>query len=190
MKRFAVLLAVLLLFVTVTAVSAQEKQAPGADPCKSAAIDSETKVKIQKLKLQYELDMVDLQAEKDKIHQEIMAELLGETPSTKTIEKLGKSMNGIQHKMFKIKMDYMLKAKKVVPADHWKVFLSKQHHGAGAGGGKACCATTAGHKCSSSCTHGSARCSMAGTKGHVCTTACTHPAAKTGCKTPCVKVKK
>jgi len=199
MKRLASLIVVLLLIATVTVISAQEKEAPGAEPC--ASIDSETKVKVQKLKLQYELDMVDLNAEKGKIHEEMMAELLKEEASTKTIEKLGKSMNGVQYKMHKAKIDYILKVKKVLPADHWKAFLTRQHYGAGAGHGKgcshgstakACCPKTgsAGHKCSSSCTHGAAKCSLSGTRGHTCTVACTHPTAKTGCKTPCVKVRK
>ena len=199
MKRFASLIVVLLLIATVTVISAQEKEVPGAEPC--ASIDSETKVKVQKLKLQYELEMVDLNAEKGKIHEEMMTELLKEESSTKTIEKLGKSMNGVQYKMHKAKIGYILKVKKVLPADHWKAFLTKHHHGAGAGHGmgyshgsaaKGCCpqAGTAGHKYSSSCTHGAARCPLAGTKGHTCTVACTHPAAKTGCKTPCVKVRK
>ena len=171
MKRFASLIAVLLLVAAVTAISAQEKEVPPAEPCSS--IDSETKVKFQKLKLQYELSMVDLKAEKGKLHEEMMAELLKEESSTKTIEKLGKSMNGVQHKMHEAKIDYILKVKKIFPADHWKAFLNKQHT-AGMGHG------TAAKGC----------CPMMGTKGHKCTTACTHSAPRAGCKTPCVKVKK
>ena len=185
MKRSASLIVVLLLIATVTVISAQEKEAPGAEPC--ASIDSETKVKVQKLKLQYELDMVDLNAEKVKIHEEMMAELLKEESSTKTIEKLGKSMNSVQHKMYKAKMDYVLKVKKVLPADHWKMFLNKQ----------SCAKVTGhshgqvGHKCDASCTHGShsaGKCPLAGTRGHICTVAC--KPAGTGCKIPCVKVRK
>ena len=171
MKKFASLIAVLLLVAAVTAISAQEKEIPAAEPCK--AIDSETKVKVQKLKLQYELSMVDLKAEKTKIHEEMMAELLKEESSAKTIEKLGKSMNGVQYKMHKAKIDYILKVKKVLPADHWKAFLYKKH-AAGTGHG------TAAKGC----------CPKAGTAGHKCTTACTHSAPRTGCMTPCVKVKK
>ena len=50
MKRFASLIAVLLLVAAVTAISAQEKEAPAADHCKMTAVDSETKVKLQKIK--------------------------------------------------------------------------------------------------------------------------------------------
>ncbi len=181
--------AVLLLLAVVTVVSAQEKEVPAADPCKMTAVDSDTRVKVQKLKLQYELAMVDLKAEKEAIHEEMMAELLKEESSTKTMEKLGKSMNSVQLKMYKAKIDYVLKVKKVLPADHWKIFLNKQ----------SCAKVTGhshgqvGHKCDASCTHGSysaGKCSMAGTKGHICSVACRPSAAHTGCKTPCVKVKK
>jgi len=184
MKRFASLIVVLLLIATVTVISAQEKEVPGAEPF--TAVDSETKVKFQKLKLQYELDMVDLKAEKETIHKEMMTELLKEESSTKTIEKLGKSMNGVQYKMHKAKIDYILKVKKVLPADHWKAFLTKQHHGAGYGTG--CSHGSAAKGCCPKA--GAAKCSLAGTKGHTCTVACTHPTARTGCKTPCVKVRK
>ena len=188
MKRLAALTAVLLLIAVVTVVSAQEKEAPAADHCKMTAIDSETKVKFQKLKLQYELDMVDLKAEKEKIHKEMMAELLKEDSSTKTIEKLGKSMNGIQYKMHKAKIDYILKVKKVLPADHWKMFLDKHACSARATGHSH---GSAGHKCDSNCTHGTAKCPKVGTRGHTCTAACTHSAARAGCATPCgVKVRK
>ncbi len=151
-----------------------------------------------RLKLHYELAMVDLKAEKEKIHEEMMTELLKEESSTKTIEKLGKSMNSVQYKMHKAKMDYVLKVKKVLPADHWKAFLMKQHggsHGCAPGCKMPCCATktkgkgaccsksyghkSGGHKCGSSSSHGAAKCPMAGTKGHTCTVACTHSAAKT-----------
>ncbi len=198
MKRFAALIAVLLLVTAFTAISAQEKEVPKAEPC--TAIDSETKVKVQKLKLHYELAMVDLKAEKGKIHEEMMAELLKEESSTKTIEKLGKSMNGVQYKMHKAKIDYILKVKKVLPADHWKMFLHKQHaagvgHGKGYPHGtaaKGCCPMTgaAGHKCGPGSAHDSAKCPMAGTKGHICTAACTHSAPGAGCEIPCVKVRK
>lgn len=177
MKRFASLIVVLLLIATVTVISAQEKEVPGAEPC--ASIDSETKVKVQKLKLQYELEMVDLNAEKGKIHEEMMTELLKEESSTKTIEKLGKSMNGVQYKMHKAKIDYILKVKKVLPADHWKAFLTKQH-AAGAGHGKGRSHGSAAKGC----------CPQAGTAGHKCSSSCTHSAAKTGCKTPCVNIRK
>ncbi len=177
MKRFASLIAVLLLVAAVTAISAQEKEAPGAEPC--TAIDSETRVKVQKLKLQYELSMVDLKVEKNKIHEEMMTELLKEESSTKTIEKLGKSMNGVQYKMHKAKIDYMLKVKKVLPADHWKVFLHKRH-AAGAGHGKSSPHGTSAKGC----------CPTAGTRGHTCTSACTHSSLRAGCKTPCVRVRK
>jgi hypothetical protein len=176
MKRFASLIAVLLLVAAVTAISAQEKEVPAAEPCE--AIDSETKVKVQKLRLEYELSMVDLKAEKGKLHEEMMAELLKEESSTKTIEKLGKSMNAVQYKMHKAKIDYILNVKKVLPADHWKAFLNKKHaEGMGHGGYPH---GTAAKKC----------CPMMGAAGHKCTTACTHSAPRTGCKTPCVKVKK
>ena len=189
MKKFAILLAVVLLVVSFASISAQEKEAPKADHSKCTAVDSETKVKFQKLKLQYELEMVDLKAEKEKLHEEMMAELLKEESSTKTLEKLGKSMNGVQYKMHKAKMDYILKVKKILPADHWKGFLNKQ----------SCANVTGrshgqvGHKYDASCTHGShgaGRCSMAGTRGHTCSSACKPSAAHTGCKTPCVTVKK
>ena len=191
MKRFAALLAIVLLVVSFASISAQEKEAPKADDSKCTAVDSETKVKFQKLKLQYELEMVDLKAEKETIHKEMMEELLKEDTSTKTLEKLGKSMNSLQYKMHKAKMDYVLKVKKILPADHWKAFLTKQHggsHGCAPGCKKPCCATkTSG--CKSSCSTSASKCSMAGTKGHTCTTACASASTK-GCKTPCVKVKK
>jgi len=187
MKRFAALTSVLLLLAVVTVVSAQEKEAPAADHCNMTAIDSETRVKVQKLKLQYELAMVDLKADKEKIHEEIMAELLKKESSTKTIEKLGKSINSVQDKMYKAKMDYVLKVKKVLPADHYKMFLTKSH-GCAPGCTKPCCSTSAGHKGSMGCSHSAGKCPLAGTRGHICTVAC--KPAGTGCKIPCVKVRK
>ena len=48
MKRFAALTAVLLLLAVVTVVSAQEKEVPAVDHHKMTAVDSETRVKVQK----------------------------------------------------------------------------------------------------------------------------------------------
>jgi hypothetical protein len=198
MKKLAVLVVVLLLAVTATAVSAQEKEVHKESSCKSSSIDSETKVKLEKLKLQYELAMVDLDAEKEKIHGEIMAELMKEAPSTKTLEKLGKSASDVKYKMFKTKIDYALKVKKVLPADYWKGFLHKYHggsHSCGCGchgckGSSCCSGGKAGHKCGSGCTHGSSCSIPAGAKGHTCTPECTHSSAGAGCETTCVKIKK
>ncbi|MCK4549554.1 MAG: hypothetical protein KAU49_05275 [Candidatus Krumholzibacteria bacterium] len=183
MKKFAALLAVVLLVVSFASISAQETEVYKHHASKCTALDLETKVKFQKLKLQYELAMVDLKAEKEKIHEEMMTELLKEESSTKTIEKLGKSINGVQYKMHKAKIDFVLKVKKVLPADHWKGFLMMQHCG------------SLGCSHSSHSAHGSAKCPMVGTKGHTCTPACGtghHGEGghkTTGCKTPCVKVK-
>jgi hypothetical protein len=198
MKRFAVILAVLLLFVTITVVSAQEKEVPKAEKCGSTAIDSETKVKLEKLKLQYKLDMVDLEAEKGKLHEAVMAEFMKDEPSRKSIEKMAKDVDGIKAKMHRVKMDYMFKVRGLLTADQFKAFL---HHRDGCScsccssgkcscGGAGCKHGSTGHKCKSSCKSSSAKCPMAGTEGHTCTAACTSPGAKTGCKTPCVKVKK
>jgi hypothetical protein len=178
MKKFAALLAVVLLVVSFVSISAQEK----------AAVDSETKVKFQKLKLQYELDMVDLNAEKDGLHKSMMTELLSEETSKKNIDKIAKSINTNQGKMLKAKMSYLLKVKDVLPADHYKKFLMKGH-GCAPGCKKPCCSTKASG-CKSSCSsHGASKCSKAGTDGHTCTSACT--SASAGCETPCkVKVSK
>jgi hypothetical protein len=183
MKKFAALLAVVLLVVSFVSISAQEKA-----PCSSTAVDSETKVKFQKLKLQYELDMVDLNAEKDGLHKSLMTELLSEETSKKNIDKIAKSINTNQGKMLKAKMSYLLKVKDVLPADHYKKFLMKGH-GCAPGCKKPCCSTKASG-CKSSCSsHGASKCSKAGTDGHTWTSACT--SASAGCETPCdVKVSK
>ena len=183
MKKFAALLAVVILVVSFVSISAQEKA-----PCSSTAVDSETKVKFQKLKLQYELDMVDINAEKDALHKSLMTELLSEETSKKNLDKIAKSINTNQGKMVKAKMSYLLKVKDVLPADHYKKFLMKGH-GCAPGCKKPCCADKSSHKCGSSCSHGASKCSKAGTAGHTCTSACT--SASAGCETPCeVKVSK
>ena len=187
MKKFAVLFAVVLLAVSFVSISAQEK-APSSSACKSTAIDSETKVKFQKLKLQYELDMVDLNAEKETLHKEMMTELLSEETSKKSIDKITKSINTNQGKMLKAKTSYLLKVKDILPADHYKKFLMKGH-GCAPGCKKPCCAKkTSG--CKSSCSSkGASKCSKAGTDGHTCTSVC--KTASAGCATPCsVKVSK
>ena len=186
MKKFAALLAVVLLVVSFASISAQETEVKKAH-CMSTAIDSETKVKFQKLKLQYELDMVDLKAEKETLHKSLMTELLKEDTSKKSIDKIAKSINANQGKMLSAKMSYLLKVKDVLPADHYKKFMMKGH-GCAPGCKKSCCATkTSG--CKSSCSSkGASKCSMAGAKGHTCTAACA--SASKGCATPCVKVKK
>jgi len=202
MKKFAVLFAVVLLAVSFVSISAQEK-APCASACKSTAIDSETKVKFQKLKLQYELDMVDLNAEKETLHKAMMTELLNEETSKKSIDKIAKSINTNQGKMIKAKMSYLLKVKDVLPADHYKKFLMKSschgmkghgHNGCEPGCKKPCCASKAsGCKSKSAgCSKGASKCSSAGLKGHTCTDACKTASAKSAhCETPCsVKVSK
>lgn len=193
MKKFAALLAVVLLVVSFASISAQEKEvkkAPCSSTCKSTAIDSETKVKFQKLKLQYELDTVDLNAEKKALHKSMMTELLNEETSKKSLDKIVKSINTNQSKMLSAKMSYLLKVKEILPADHYKKFLMKGHgHGCEPGCKKSCCTSKSAHKCGSSCSHGASKCSKAGTAGHTCTDAC--KTASAGCETPCnVKVKK
>jgi hypothetical protein len=97
---------------------------------KSAQLDKDVMIKLEKLNLQHKLDVFDLKAEKGKIHEAMMAELMKDEPSRKEIDKLFKSMNGVNSKLHKIKVDYLLKVKGILPADHWKLFLSK-HHGSG-----------------------------------------------------------
>ena len=185
MKKFAALLAVVILVVSFVSISAQEKA-----PCSSTAVDSETKVKFQKLKLQYELDMVDINAEKDALHKSLMTELLSEETSKKNLDKIAKSINTNQGKMLKAKMSYLLKVKDVLPADHYKKFLMKGH-GCAPGCKKPCCSTKASG-CKSSCSSkGASKCSKAGTEGHTCTDACKTASASEHCETPCnVKVTK
>lgn len=187
MKKFAMLFAVVLLVVSFVSISAQEK-APCSSTCKSTAVDSETKVKFQKLKLQYELDTVDLNAEKKTLHKSLMTELLNEETSKKSLDKIVKSINTNQSKMINAKMSYLLKVKDVLPADHFKKFLMKGH-GCAPGCKKPCCATKS-TGCKSSCSSkGASKCSSAGTAGHTCSSSCT--TASAGCETPCsVKVKK
>ena len=128
--------------------------------------------------------MVDLNAEKGKLHDTLMAELMKEDASSKSIDKIAKSINTNRGKALSLKMDYLLKVKKVLPPDHFKAFITKGHKGQSCAPGckKPCCATK-----STGC-KGASKCPMAGTEGHKCTDAC-----KTGshCKTPCkVEVKK
>jgi hypothetical protein len=208
MKRFALLIIAVMLAVTFNAASAEEKAAPEASKCKksSTCLDSATKVEFEKLKLKYELSVVDLNAEKKQIQEALMKELASEEMSKKSIDKLVKSMNANHAKLLDAKMDYVLKVKKVLPPDHFNKFLHKQHAKKSScscsccsSGSCSCCKRGSGcshgtaHKCSSSCAHKSASCPMAGTKGHSCTSACT-TAAKTGCKatckTPCKATKK
>lgn len=180
MKKFAALFVVAILVLSFASVSAQEKKAC-ASSCKSTALDSETKVKVEKLKLQYELDMVDVDAEKAQLHEALMAELAKEDASSKSIDKITKSINTNRSKALSLKMDYLLKVKKTVPPEYFNKFITKGH-GCAPGCTKPCCA-----KKSTGC-KGTSKCSKAGTKGHTCTDAC-----KTGshCETPCnVKVKK
>jgi hypothetical protein len=189
MKKFAALLLVVLLAVSFVSISAQEKEAPKAGHCKSTALDSETKVQVEKLKLQYKLTMVDLNAEKETIQKGMMEELLKEETSPKAIEKLGKSMNALQYKMHQAKIDYVLSVKAVLPAEHWEGFLMKQH-AAGMGCQKACCAKSAGCEKAAGCAKSAGMCSMEGEKGHKCTEACKTSDAGAGCATPCAKTKK
>jgi hypothetical protein len=201
MKKFAALLTVVLIFVSFVTISAQETEVKKA-PCKStgkmAALDSETKVKLEKLKLQYKLDMVDLEAEKAKLHEAVMAEFMKDEPSKKAIEKIAKDVDGVKAKMHKIKMDYLWKTRQLLTPDQFKTFIHKYHEGCSCSccssgkcscGGSGCKHGSASHKCSSSCKSGSSKCSMAGVDGHTCSSACTSSGAKTGCKTPCVNVK-
>jgi hypothetical protein len=184
MKRFAALLAVLFLALSFTVISAQEKAVP-ENHCKSMApLDQETRVKLEKLKLQYKLTMVDLDAEKETIHKSMMEELLKEETSTKAVEKLGKSMNDIQYKMHQAKVDYLLKVKAVLPAEHWKGFLMKQHaEGMG-------CAMGKGSAKGMGCEKSAGKCGMEGKDGHKCTEACKTSDADDHCKVPCKKMKK
>ncbi len=187
MKKFAALFIVAILVVSFASVSAQEKKAC-ASSCKSTALDSETKVKVEKLKLQYELDMVDVDAEKGKLHEALMAELMKEDASSKSIDKIAKSINTNRSKALSLKMDYLLKVKKTVPPEYFNKFITKGH-GCAPGCTKPCCAKKSSG-CKSSCSSkGASKCSKAGTEGHTCTSACT--TASAGCSTPCsVKVKK
>lgn len=191
MKKFAALLVMAILVVSFVSVSAQEKKAC-ASSCKSTALDSETKVKVEKLKLQYELDMVDVDAEKAQLHEALMAELMKEDASSKSIDKISKSLNANHGKMLSLKMGYLLKVKKAVPAEYFNKFITKGHKGQGCEPGctKPCCAKkTAGCKGSSGCSKSASKCSKAGTPGHTCSSACTKGSAH--CETPCnLKVKK
>jgi len=194
MKKFAVLLAVLLMAVSSMVLSAQEKAAPETH-CKSMApLDQETRVKLEKLKLQYKLAMVDLDAEKETIQKGMMEELLKAESSPKALEKLGKSMNALQYKMHQAKMDYLLGAKAVLPAEHWEGFLMKQH-AAGSACRKACCAMGAGYEKSAGCARSAGcsmsagKCAMAGKEGHKCTDACKTSGTGAGCKVPCEKAR-
>jgi hypothetical protein len=187
-KKFAVLLVAALMAVSFASVSAQEKEAPKAGHCKSMALDPETKVQVEKLKLQYELDMVDVDAEKAQLHEALMTELAGEGATTKSIDKIVKSLNANHGKMLSLKMDYLLKVKKVVPAEYFNSFISKGQACA-PGCTKPCCAKkTTGCKTSSGCSKSASACSKAGTEGHTCTDAC--KTASKGCETPCIKTKK
>jgi hypothetical protein len=188
MKKFAALFIVAVLVVSFVSVSAQEKKSC-ASSCKSTALDSETKVKVEKLKLQYELDTVDLKAEKDQLKKSLMTELMKEDASSKSIDKIVKAMNTNHSKSLNLKMDYLLKVKKVLPADHFDKFIMKGQ-GCAPGCRKPCCATkSTGCKSSSGCSKSASKCSKAGTAGHTCTSSC--KTASAGCETPCsVKVKK
>jgi len=186
MKRFVLVLAVVLLAASFTALSAQEKMAPGTHECKTTALDPETKVAFEKLKLQHKLSVVDIKAEQDKLHEELMKELMNDETSSKSIDKLVKELDANHGKMLEAKMDYILKVKKLLPADHFKMFLKNQHGMMGSCG-KSCCSEGAGRMGGGSCAGKPAGCSMAGMKGHECTSACKTP-AKMECKTPCKKV--
>jgi predicted Zn-dependent protease len=185
MKRSVLILAAVLVAASFAAVSAQEKMAPGAHECKATALDAETKVAFEKLKLQYKLAVVDLKAEQEKLHEELMNELMSEETSSKSIDKLVKALDANHGKMMEAKMDYMLKVKKLMPADHFKAFLHKQYMMKGHGG-MSCAAAGPGHKCGDSCSRKMSGCSKAGMKGHACTSAC-RTSEKPSCKVPCRK---
>ena len=185
MKKYAGLIAVLMLVVALPVFAGQEKEVHKEHKCSEVKpLDAETKVKLKKLHLQYKLDTVDLEAKKSKIHKAVMAEFMKDDYSVKEIEKLAKDMDAVNAKMHKVKMDYMFQARKMMTPDQFKGFLHKMHGQSGCScdcckGGKCACG---GGSCSHS-KHGKAGCSAGKAS---CKTS-----AKAGCESSCkIKVKK
>ena len=140
MMLLVVLLVPALLFAQ-TECKKVEKQVTAGCSKEQLKLTDEQHVKLEKLKLQYKLDNVDLKAEAKKLHAELHMELLKEDANRKSIDKLSKALMAVKAKMHDNRIDLSLAIKKLFTADQWKMYIKTQ-----------CCAMGCGGDCS--CSHG------------------------------------
>jgi hypothetical protein len=172
MRRFTPLFVVLMLVIAMPAVVLSQDEVKTKPMCKKTVqIDKAVKLKLEKLNLQHKLDNFDLNAKQEKIKEEMMAELMKEEPSRKAIDKLYDDLAAVKGKLYKNKIDHLLEVKKLLPADHWELYLQK-HHGSKCSCGESGRCSHCGQKHGSSCCSGHGSCSHMGCgqmeKGHKC----------------------
>lgn len=181
MRKGTVLFLLLAVVLTLPAVISAETEIIVKKECKSSCkaddvqFDKALSMKLEKMALELKLANIDLIAEKDKLHEELMNEFLQDKPSKKKIDKLSSGMLAADAGMMNNKMAYMMDVRKMLTPDQWKVFL-KHHKASCKSGDKACCSAGAG------CSHGGGKmcctsgkgCSMGGS-GHKCKSGCSGP---------------
>lgn len=174
MKKAVAISMVALVFVLVPLmlVAQGEKEQQMKMHGGQFGMDEKTHAAIAKLRIDYSMKRIDLQAEMKKLHLQMKQEWMSENPSQDKLNKLTQQMGDLRIEMQKSRIDFLFEAKKNLTDEQWKKFLrhhkpmgrdrgmkgraGRMHgrHGRARGGcscGKSC---GGGHSCRGSCQHG------------------------------------
>ncbi|MCK4537792.1 MAG: hypothetical protein KAV42_03235 [Candidatus Krumholzibacteria bacterium] len=122
-------------------------------------IAPEIALKIQKLALELKIKNLELEKKQTEIHKEIYSAYLEEKPDGKKIKKLTKAMLAVKADLMENQHEHFMAVRKLVPAENFKMFMTRHGHGAKMGAGMHGKMGTGhqgrmGHGNMSGCTHG------------------------------------
>lgn len=135
MNRYRSVLTVFAVFMLISvSLAAQCKMsAPkGGHDCKATCmqgLNEEQMEKMEKLHLHHQQEIVDIDAGIKKANLKIREEFMSDAPDMKTLEGLVEKLTALKGKKQKSKIGMMLEAKKIMPAEHWKIFVKNHFDG-------------------------------------------------------------
>ena len=162
-KSLLVIVALIIAVVLPMSIAAQEKDVEvkveviecdhgsGKSAQAKCDLDPEVALNIQKLNLELKIKNLELEKKVSEIHKEIYGAYLEEKPDVKKIKKLTKEMLAVKGDLMENQHDHFLAVRKLVPIDHFKMFMAHHGHGAKMGSGMH---GKMGHGRSDCCSHG------------------------------------
>ncbi|MBN1164134.1 MAG: hypothetical protein JXB45_06125 [Candidatus Krumholzibacteriota bacterium] len=145
-------LLMVVLLVPVLLSAQGERKNLGLQPgvcAEKAKIDPDTKVKLEKLMLEFKLKNVDLVASRKKIKQALKEEMLKEKASRQEVDKLSKKLMAVESTLHENHVDYAFAVREILNPEQFKAYMAR--HGGEArcgcgscGGDGGCCAGSEG----------------------------------------------
>lgn len=132
-KSMIVITVVVLALMLSGAVMAQRADRPARRRMRDLELDEVQLERLETLRMEHRLAMVDLRAEQRKLRLTMQKELRADDPDRTELEGIAGKIAGVREKIEKRRLEHLLAVREIVNKDQWKQFLRRHNDRRGVG---------------------------------------------------------